>query len=121
MKNIEKYFSENSEIIFLDNKVQDYFKIYKADKFYKDNIFRKPLKNLINDKKSINKIFNTQVSTQDIIMISLTNDFHEGQRYIALISKLNDTNCNYKLEKIKLFENIGPNKENLELNKVICN
>tara|TARA_Y100000389_G_C17286755_1_gene425864 strand:- start:184 stop:744 length:561 start_codon:yes stop_codon:yes gene_type:complete len=121
LKNIEKYFSENSEIIFLDNKVQDYFKIYKADKFYKDNIFRKPLKNLINDKKSINKIFNTQVSTQDIIMISLTNDFHEGQRYIALISKLNDTNCNYKLEKIKFFENIGPNKENLELNKVICN
>jgi hypothetical protein len=54
-------------------------------------------------------------------MVSLTNDVHEGQRYIALISKLNDTNCNYKLEKIKLFENIGPNKENLELNKVICN
>ena len=121
LKNIEKYFSENSEIIFLDNKVQDYFKIYKADKFYKDNIFRKPLKNLINDKNSINKIFNTQVSIQDIIMVSLTNDILEGQRYIALISKLNDTNCNYKLEKIKFFENIGPNKENLELNKVICN
>ena len=116
---IDKEIIKENKIIFLDNKVQDYFKIYNVDDSYKKNLHYQPLKNLNHDEQKITREFNNTLD--NIIIISLTNDDKEVLKNLKIYSKFEDKNCNYTLKNFKSFANVGPRGENLELNKVFCN
>ncbi len=120
LNNIDKYLPNNKKIIFLDNKVHDYFKIYREDKIYNKSIIKKPLKNISYKKQDINKFLNDK-SIENIIIISLTNDKFEVIKYVNLVSELSKFSCDLKIQKIKSFNKVGPNDENLEINEIVCN
>lgn len=115
---IDENILKKNEIIFLDNKVQDYYKIYNENYFYKTNINHVTLKNLNHDKKKLSDKFNNTLD--NIVIISLTNDEYEVMDNIKIYSKFENSNCKYVLKNLETFLDVGSGGENLELKKIFC-
>ena len=116
---IEKNFGDQDSLIYLDNKIQDYTKIYIKSVYNKNKIQIKPLKNLIGNQINQTKL-EIDFYKKNIFLISMEQSLGEISAIIAKININEIFSCKVKSTNIFKMKNVNPINDNLYLNKVEC-
>lgn len=107
----------NSNIIFLDNKIEDYFKVLSPEYYYEYNLNLKPLKNFKrNDAKNL---LSHLTFVNPVILFSLTNDAFETSKTFDIL-KIKNKECISELTFIEKYGNVGSINENLYVYQLKC-
>ena len=108
----------NSNIVFLDNKVEDYFKVLSPDYYYKYNLNLKPLKNF--KTNDLEKLLNHITLVDPVILFSLTNEDYETYRIFDDLKIKKKKECNFELILLEEYRNVGSINENLYIYQLKC-
>jgi len=128
---IEKLLINKDVIVYLDDKVKDYFKIYKNQIYEEKSVMIEPIKNYISRDNYYNKKDKVLLfdKSKRIILFSIIADSSskiKNQEINNVILKLNNfyenenLECNFKLKLINNFDNVGTGNEAIMINQLIC-
>ena len=128
---IEKLLVNKDVIVYLDDKVRDYFKIYKNQIYEEKSLMIEPIKNYISKnnyhiKKDKVLLFN---KSKRILLFSMIADSLNETKYHELNNVILELNnfyinenlkCNFKLKLINNFDNVGIKNQDITINQLIC-